>query len=351
MSFTNVFTGSTIYPAEVSLTKLALTGNISLYWPLEADVGQPLASRIVQIDSATSSNLVIRLPDAMLASVGETILFNNLSIYSVIVSDYNGTQSVTVDPATEWQVYLATNTTQAGVWKAYQFGATTSNANASLLAGNGLKANGSELETAFAQTNVNVNTTIVNDDRAKFLNWTGNLGTFTLPVAATVGNNWYIGVRNSGLGNLTLDPPGLETINGTSSLQLSPGDSATVITDGINFFTLGLGQNATFAFDYIVVDVSGSTDYVLAGSELNRIAYQFIGTLGADISVIVPQTTQQYWVYDNTTGGFDLSIATATQVTPLALQNTTRTITYCDGTDVVPAVTAFIVGTISGGVF
>ena len=351
MSFTNVFTGSTIYPAEVSLTKLALTANTRLYWPLEADVGQPLASKIVQVDSATASNLVIYLPDAMLASVGETILFNNLSIYSVVVSDYNGTQSITVDPATEWQVYLATNTTQAGVWKAYQFGATTSNANASILAGNGLQANGSTLETAIPQVNFSVSTTLVNNDRASFYNWEGALGALELPVAAVVGNDWFVHVRNSGSGDLVVTVPTTELINETTTLTFSPGDSATIVTDGTDYYSIGFGQNAIFAFDYTVVDVSGNTNYTLSGTELNRIAYQFTGTLTGDVTVIVPPTIQQYWVYDNTTGGYDLSIATATQVTPLALQNTTRTITYCDGTDVVPAVTAFVVGTISGGTF
>jgi hypothetical protein len=89
----------------------------------------------------------------------------------------------------------------------------------------------------------------------------------------------------------------------------------------------------------------------LTGSELNRIAYQFIGTVTADISIIVPNTTQQYWVYDNTTGGNDVSIATAGQASPLLLVNTTRTIVYCDGTNVVPAVTSFITGSVDGGTF
>jgi hypothetical protein len=123
------------------------------------------------------------------------------------------------------------------------------------------------------------------------------------------------------------------------------------VTDGTNFFTLGLGQAATFAFDYVVVNVAGSTNYVLSGNELNRIAYQFIGAVGSNIKIIVPNTIQQYWVYNNTTGSFTVSIATAGQVTPLEIVNGSRTIVYCDGTNVVPAVTSFINGSISGGTF
>jgi hypothetical protein len=97
--------------------------------------------------------------------------------------------------------------------------------------------------------------------------------------------------------------------------------------------------------------VGGGTDYTLTGNELNRIAYQFTGVLTANITVIVPATVQQYWVFNNTTGGFTLSIGTSTQVVPLIITQDLRSIAYCDGADVVPAVTSFITGTISGGTF
>jgi hypothetical protein len=69
MSYTNVFTGSTIYPTEVALTKLDMTANVILYWPVEAPLGVPLASEIVEITSTTSANWSIAVPDAMLVSV------------------------------------------------------------------------------------------------------------------------------------------------------------------------------------------------------------------------------------------------------------------------------------------
>lgn len=351
MSYVDVFTGSTIYPSEVSLTKLDLTANVVLYWPLEAANGVPVASDIVEITTSTSGSWTITLPDARSGSLGETILFNNLTAYNITIKNAAGSTILSVTSGTQWQIYLDTNTTLGGSWRIYQFGAATSTANAASLVGPGLQANGATLETTIVASNVSVDTTFVTADRAKLYNWEGALGTFTLPSPAVVGNDWYVHVRNSGTGELTLDPPGIAQINQTSVLQLAIGDSATIVTDGTDFFTIGLGQSATFAFDYIVVDISGNTDYVLSGSELNRIAYQFVGTVTADITIIVPNTTQQYWVYDNTTGGFDVSIGTVTQVTPLALVNTTRTIVYCDGNDVVPAVTSFITGSVDGGVF
>jgi len=75
------------------------------------------------------------------------------------------------------------------------------------------------------------------------------------------------------------------------------------------------------------------------------------GALTAARVVEVPAKTKTYIFANNTTGGFDLSIGTATQVSPLIVTQTLRTIAYCDGADVVPAVTSFITGTISGGSF
>lgn len=350
MSYVNVFTGSTIYPSEIALTSLAMTGNVTLYWPLEAPDGEPLASDIVEITSTTGT-WSITLPDATQVSVGETILFNNLTGTNITVKNQSGSTVVSVTNGTQWQIYLSDNTTANGTWRIYQFGAAVSTANAGALAGAGLQANGSTLETRITQTNITVNRTLVTADRAQFYNWEGALGTITLPDPAVVGNDWYCYIRNTGSGELTLDPPGIAQINESSNLQMAIGDSATIITDGVDFYTIGLGQAAIFAFDYVVVDISGSTDYVLTGSELNRIAYQFIGTVTADITVIVPNTTQQYWVYDNTTGGFNVSIGTALQASPVLMTNGTRTIVYCDGTDVVPAVTSFVTGAVDGGTF
>ena len=351
MSFTNVFTSSTIYPTPVSLAQFDLTASVVLYWPLEAPEGEPIAAEIVEITSSDSASWSITIPDARQVSVGQTILFNNLSGFTITIKNQSGGTVVALGSGEQWQIYLGDNTTANGEWRIYQYGAGVSYTNAAALAGNGLQADGAKLETTIVQVEISTDTTFDATDRAKFYNWTGAIGELTLPDPTVVLNDWYMLVRNSGTGDIDLVGPDGELINDSVALTLAPGDSATVICDGTNFYTVGLGQTAIFAFDYILVDVTGSTDYTLTGNELNRIAYQFIGTMGANFSVIVPPTTQQYWVYNNTGGSFDLSIQTATQVTPLLMTNGLRTIVYCDGTDVVPAVTAFVIGAVDGGTF
>ena len=352
MSFTNVFTGSTIYPTEVALTKLDLTANVVLFWPVEAPLGVPLASEIVEITSSTSANWTIKVPDAMLVSVGQTILFNNRTAVNITVVNYSGTGIVSVTAGTQWQIYLADNTTQNGTWRQYQFAAATSVANAGALAGHGLVVEGSQLETAVIVVDFTVDYVLQEDDHASFYNWEGGgVGLLTLPDPVAVGTAWYVYVRNTGSGTLTVDTTGAALINESNTLVFSPGDSALIAHDGVDYYTVGFGQSAIFAFDYTEIDVSGASNYTLTGNELNRIAYQFTGVLLANIKVIVPATVQQYWVFNNTTGSFTLSVATATQISPLIITQGLRSIAYCDGADVVPAVSAFVTGTISGGTF
>lgn len=340
--YTQVFGGSTIYPSDVSYLALALTADTALQWPLEANTGNNLVARI--IDVTPSGAYSILMPPANQTGVGQTVLFNNLGPSTITVKDASGNTLVSIAQGLQWQLYLTDNSTYNGSWRTYQMGASTAQAQASTLAGFGLTATGATLSQSTPVTLFNNDYTAGIADRAKAFVWTGGLGTFTLPSASAVGDNWFVSVRNGGTGNLTIDPVGLETINDDTSLVLVPGDSVTIVTDGINWYTLGLGQSAVFAFDYTSINVAGlSGDYTLSGSELNRIAYQFTGALAGDIEIVVPKTTQQYWVYNNTTGGsYTLRVKTNTQAPGVLVARGARAILYCDGSMVVNAETGGI---------
>lgn len=345
--YTDVFGGANIYPSEISYSAVSLTTDIILSWPEETSTNENLATRIMDV-TPNAAGRIITLPDASKTGTGQTILFNNRGSYTFTVKDAAGVQVVTIAPATLWQVYLSNNTTTAGVWRSLQYGAATSSVNASSLAGTGIIAIGTLLSQSVPVTEFNSNYTAGVNDRAKMYNWTGSLGTMTLPVAATVSNNWFIYVRNSGSGQLTVDAPGSVQINGASFLNFQPGDSAIVASDGVNFYTIGFGQNAVFAFDYTVIDIAGTGNYTLAGSELNRISYKFIGVLTGNRTVIVPATVQQYWVNNQTTGEsapsnpYTLTIASAGGGSDVVISQGTRAIVYCDGTNILDAYTAGI---------
>ena len=334
-TYTSVFGGANIYPAEISYSAIALSANVTLSWPEETSTSENLATRIIDI-SAASAGYSIYLPAANKTGTGQTILFNNTGAETITIRNAGGTQVVTVAAGTLWQVYLTNNSTANGTWQSLQYGATTSTVNASSLAGTGIVAVGTLLSQSVPITTFNSNYTAGASDRAKMFVWTGAGGTFTLPAAASVGDNWFVYLRNSGSGAIDADPTGSPTIDGLSSLSFQPGESAIIATDGSNFYTIGFGQSATFAFDYTVIDVSGTGNYVLSGSELNRIAYKFVGTLTGNRNIIVPSTVQQYWVNDETTGAYTFTVKTAAG-TGINFTSGQRAIVYCDGTNVVHA--------------
>jgi hypothetical protein len=336
-SFTQVFGGTTIYPSDVSYLALALTSNIALEWPLEATTGNNIVARI--IDITPTGIYTITMPDATQVSVGQTVLFNNLGPNVVTVNNAVGNAILSMNAGEQWQAYLIDNTTVGGVWRTFRYGAAVAQAQAAALAGAGLIADGSELAQNYEVIDFSITPySLTAPDRAKVFVWGGGLGTLNLPTAVAAGDGWFVQVRNGGQGDLTIDPSGTELINAASTLRLQPGDSAVVVSDGVQWYTIGLGQQAVFAFDYTTIAVTGGT-YTLSGSELNRIAYKFTGTLTSNANIVVPATVQQYWVNNATTGSFTLGVKTASGAATLVAQGATA-ILYCDGTDIISATTS-----------
>lgn len=338
--YTDVFGGANIYPSEISYSAIALSVDVTLSWPEETSTNTNLATRIIDV-TPSGAGFSIILPDADKTGTGNTILFNNRGSDTFTVRNAVGTQVVTIAAGTLWQVYVANNSTAAGTWRALQYGATTSTANASALAGTGIVAVGTLLSQSVPIVTFNSNYTAGPSDRAEMFNWTGGAGTLTLPDPVVVGNNWFIYLRNSGSGNIVADAPGISEIDGNSTLAFQPGESAIIASDGTDYYTIGFGQNATFAFDYTVIDVSGTGDYTLTGTELNRIAYRFTGTLTGNRNIICPATVQQYWVDNQTTGSFTLDVK-VTGGGGVTVNQGSRAILYSDGTDMLDADTSTV---------
>lgn len=337
--FTGIFGGGTIAPAQPSFLSLnPLTASVFLQWPLEqTPANVDVVADIIEVN-ATAANLTISLSDARSTSTGYTALFNNIGSNSFNVLDAGGNVLAVVTSGTVWFLYLADNSTLTGTWRVFQFGAGVSNANAAALAGAGLKAITTTLNERIAINAQSANYVIVNGDRATCIEWTGGNGAFTLPSPGVVGADWFCIIKNSGTGTLTVTPPS-GTIDTQASLSFNPDNSAFVVCDGTNFFTVGLGQAINSIFDFDSIDLTGlSGNYVLAGANLNRISYEFTGALAGAVNVIVPTTIQQYWVDNETTGAFGLTVKTLGG-TGVSVSQGSRNILYCNGTSIVAAVT------------
>ena len=339
-SYSDVFGGANIYPSEISYSSVALTASITLSWPEETSTNVNLATRIMDVTpSAGSFN--ITLPDANKSGTGNTILFNNKGSYTFTVLNAGGTQVGTIASGQLWQVYLTDNTTANGAWQLLQYGATTSSANASALAGTGIVAVGAVLSQSVPITTFNSNYTAGDTDRARMYNWTGAGGTLVLPDPTAVGDNWFLYLRNSGSGQVAVNTPGSVQIDGATTLAFQPGESAIIASDGTNFYTIGFGQASTFAFDYTVINAAGSGDLTLSGAQLNRVAYRFTGALTAARNIIIPATVQQYWIDNRTTGAYTFTVKVA-GTTGVTLITNERGIFYCDGSELLDADTASV---------
>ena len=341
MSYTEVFGGSTIYPSQASYFAVDLsTQDIVLQWPLETVPSTNVAASIIDVN-CTASGRSVFLPSAALASQGQTILFNNVGTTTFTVRDAGGNTIMSVDSGLLWQVYVTDNTSANGAWQVLQYGAGVSSATAGALAGYGIKAIASTLNQSQSVSLFNSNYTTGSTDRSKLLVWTGGVGTLTLPLAASICNDWFISIRNQGTGNITSDPAGSDLIDGGLTKDIPPTNSCFIVCDGTGYYTIGYGQNVNFAFNYTSIAVAGTGNYTLSTAEQNKIAYRFTGVLTGNRVIIVPPTVQQYWVDNSTTGAFSLTIKTASG-TGYAVAQNSRAILYCDGTNVVNAATAGI---------
>ena len=354
VGFTQTFGGTVVYASDVSYRAVALSADVTLTWPTELATNTNVVASIMDV-TPTTTGLTITMPAANQASVGETALFFNAGSNAFTVADAGGNTIISVAAGIAWQVYLTGNSTVNGTWRATQYGAGTSSASAGSLVGSGIKAINTTLNQSMSVTSLGVDYSIGNSDRAGAFVWTGGAGTLTLPSAATVGNDWFFQVRNGGTGAISIAATGGQLINGGATLTFNPGDSAIVVCDGSSFFTIGFGQSASFAFDFVSIDLTSETSpYTLSGANLNRIAYRFSGTLTTNMQVIVPSTIQQYWIANETdvaSAPYTIEVKTLAG-TGIVISRNARAILYCNGTDVIDADTntvSFPISVAQGG--
>lgn len=352
-TYNDVFGGGVISPAQASYVDYVLTAPITMVWPQETAPNSILAAQIIDVDVASTGSFSLTLPPANMVSVGQFLVINNKSSFNQAVFNNSGAIIIAaLAPGAIYFLYLVSNTTSAGVWSAFQYGAQTSAPSAAALAGFGLLATGSTLSQDIVVTSLNTNFSAGANNRAALLNWTGGSGTITLPLAATAGASFYIQVRNSGTSILTLATAGSDLVNGASTIALNPGDSAFVVTDGVSWYTIGLGPSISPNFNFIVINVPAvivGNIVTLSGTQLNQIAYRFTGALTANTIVDLPAVKQQYWVDNETTGAFTLTLQVPTVAggpTPagatVSVPQGSRIILYTDGTNVLNASTGGI---------
>ncbi len=340
MAYTDVFGGELLFPSQLSYLLITTAVDVQLQWPREQQIeGGNVVADFLDID-ATAASVNIRMPDARNTSTGNKTTINNVGANDFDVLDATGGPIQTVMPGLQWVLVLTDNSTEAGTWSTFQLGATVSQASAAALAGAGIKAITNTLNQKIDSDVEGLSPiTVVEGDRAKCLIWTGGAGQADLPDPGVVLDDWFFMIRNSGTGTLTVVPPsGL--IDGSSEITIEPNGSTFIFTDGTDFFTVGLTTSSTIGFDFVSLPVPGSGDFVLSGANTDRISYRFTGALTGNRRIVVPNTTQQYWCENQTSGAFTLTISTPAQVSPPELEQGQTAIFSCDAVNVINAVNA-----------
>lgn len=310
MSFNSPFTGNVIQPTDVSFRAITLSADTQLEWPINGNDTDNAAARIMNV-TATAGGLKLKMPPANQTSVGQDALIRNIGGTTFTVTDYNSNTIITVAAGEAKYIYITANPTTAGTWGNIAFGVGTSNADAATLAGYGLKAIASTLNQAYVVTTFSSNYTALSSDRASSYVWTGGAGTLTLTGPTTLGNDWFMMLRNGGTGTLTVSPAsGL--INGSASVALQPADSAIILCSGTAFFTVGLGKSTQFNFTQLTKAVTTGS-YTLNSAEASNVIQKYTGTLSGNVTIVLPPTIQVYYITNQTDGtgaGYNITFTT-----------------------------------------
>jgi hypothetical protein len=308
-SYISPFTGDVIQATDVSYADYTLTGNLQLDWPSNTIPPESPAARIMDITPDTG---YLAMPPANQVSVGQDALIRNLGGASFTVRDFTGGTIVSVAAGKSVYIYVTDNSTTTGTWGVIDFGAGTSGGTSSELAGLGLLAISQTLNQSHPVETFLTGYTFVAADRAQNKLWEGGAGTVNLPLASVLGDNWFTILKNNGTGTLTIAVASPDTIDLQVSKTVNPDESAFIMCDGTQYFTVGYGQSPNFLFTALVKSISTGT-VTLTTQEATSVIQEYVGNLTGNVTVVYPPVVAFYVISNQTTdNGFSLTITTAT---------------------------------------
>lgn len=349
-----VFGSGNVQSAFPAYLALDITANsLTLVWS-DAYVDVPYTDPVTGIHyqalaanmNVTTSNPnvhTITLPDATQTSIGTNFIMTNVGAANFTLNTSDGMPLQ--DPVTtgvSYYVLLTDNSTSVGVWTVYTFAAGTSEASAVALAGNGLVALAGKLNTNVPVISTAIVPVIDVTSRAKLIVWTGGIATLILPTIISVPAGYYVSFSNQGTAQLTIEPgePGT-TISLEPSLAVQVQQSLTIISDGANWQTLGFGQNQADVVTALSLNVSLSVNVTLTSTQAANLIQEYNGLLTANITVFFPVITGEWFIANNTTGTFTLSVQLAGPLgTAYVIPQGSSQIFYSDGTSLFIAPTS-----------
>lgn len=332
MSYVSPFTGDVIQPTDVSYRGVTLAANTQLNWPSNSTTNTDYAARIMDV-LPSSAGLSLYMPPANQTSVGTDALIRNVGAVPFTVKTYGGNGTIITIAAGEAQyIYITANPTIYGTWGVIAFGTGSSGADAAALAGLGLVAISTTLNQSHPTSTITNGYTYLAADRSQTKIWASGSGASTLPLASTLGNNWFTLFKNNGSGTMTISGTAGELIDGATTKTFQPNQSAFIVCTGTEYVTVGYGAQTTFAFTSLVKPVASGI-YTLTTSEAQNVIQEYVGSLSGDVTVIYPQVVTLYIVSNQTTdNGYTLTIKTsASGAGTVAIPPGQQATLVCDG--------------------
>ncbi|CAB4211009.1 hypothetical protein UFOVP1424_66, partial [uncultured Caudovirales phage] len=328
-SFNNPYSLFPTSPSQYGYEEINLIGNSTFAWPENNSDSQFIIAQQMYVSTDNIANQFI-FPPANLVGTGRTFQIFNFGSLEFTIYDNDGISLATIDPGQLYQCTVTDNNSVAGVWATLLLGIGASGADANALAGYGLSSlTNSKINTNLPETVITSAYTIQPSDRGTILSYTGGTNNIILPSPV---DGFIVGVINNSTvgGLLTLQPPFGYTINNASNLSLAPGDS-TFITGGANYNAIGIGR-LNFGIDSLLeLDVSASINITLTTAQSNNNIIIFSGALSNNINVFfTPVQVNKYDIYNNTTGGFNITVSTFSGVNIYLLKDQERYAYFTD---------------------
>lgn len=338
-SYTRVFGGQTVDPADLSYQAYTLTASITLVWPFQATQDSNVAAAKIDVNP-TLASLTVTMPDATVVSVGQDILANNTGANTFTLLDNTGGTIIAIPPGQQYYCYLIDNSTTQGSWRVVLFGSSTSPLAASALAGYGLAASAAQLMQNLAALVLNADYTFTASDRASVARNNAGAVTWSFNASSTLTNGWFVYVINGGSGVITLDPNGAETIDGSATKIINPGESCIVFCDGSNLWTVGYGRAISSTVTGTSVNIAGSGDTALDATQVAAQVQNFTGALTGNATVTYGTSPGYWFVYNNTSGAFSTTFRTTALDPGVSVAQGSFSILRSDGATMSVAFTA-----------
>lgn len=347
MDYVDLFGQYTVPPSDAQYSLVPLVVNSTLSWPTNY-TGQSATEFAASTctDIAAAPSLALRLPAADQVSVGTELRLRNVGANTVDIQNSTGASVTTIAPGVVKYFQVTDNTLPAGVWAVYTFGTGTSGADAVALAGDGLTVLGNKLHIGAPYRGINSDYAVQLEDRAHVLDAVAGGLVLSMLSAATALPGFYVMLRNSSSGTLDVLPSGAELIDGSLAKSIGAQESLILVSTGSNWISVGFGRDATFVFGEVVVNAAVSP-VTLSSADVAGRMIRVSGTASADLVVNLPAIDNIYFInIEAGVGAYTVTFTTGGGGTTVLGANQ-KTVVYCDGINVSPAITTTVTSSLA----